>query len=221
MKFPGLLDVYIKNKEQDAEKAGKESAEKVTLIDGVLKEAGRAIQMLAEDGDLFSSPPPEGSSPNSFIESIARCRAFKNYVENKDGYRALNRSDGSKAKETEVQLFFGLIWHSSHFDVNRETNNGRGPVDFAISFGKKDKSLIELKLASSKSLKKNLENQLAIYGQANDTKFSIFLIVYYEERELRKIEKVLQDLQLKGSEKIILVDARKDNKPSASIATES
>jgi hypothetical protein len=49
------------------------------------------------------------------------------------------------------------VWCGTEFDVNREVNNGRGPVDFKVSFGADDKSLIEVKLASNSSLKRNLE----------------------------------------------------------------
>ena len=44
-------------------------------------------------------------------------------------------------------MFFGLLLQRTRFDVNREPNNGRGPVDFKISDGALDKSLIEFKLA--------------------------------------------------------------------------
>lgn len=48
-------------------------------------------------------------------------------------------------------------------DVNREVNNGRGPVDFKISKGSKDTTLVEFKLASNSKLKNNLAKQVDIY----------------------------------------------------------
>ena len=36
---------------------------------------------------------------------------------------------------------FGLVWCNTEFDINREPNNGRGPVDFKASYGAGDKSL--------------------------------------------------------------------------------
>jgi hypothetical protein len=93
----------------------------------------------------------------SYEESREKAILFKQYVENQDGYRVINRGNSEPfSRESEVQLFFGLLWMSTDFDVNREPNNGRGPVDFKVSFGAKDKSLIEFKLASSSSLKRNL-----------------------------------------------------------------
>jgi hypothetical protein len=57
---------------------------------------------------------------------------------------------------------FALLLARSRFDVNREPNNGRGPVDFKLSEGSADMSLIEFKLAKSTSLKRNLQRQLTI-----------------------------------------------------------
>ena len=41
---------------------------------------------------------------------------------------------------SDVQLLFMLACSDSIFDINKEPNNGRGPVDFAVSFGRKDKT---------------------------------------------------------------------------------
>lgn len=117
-----------------------------------------------------------------------------------------------------VQLAFGLVWCGTEFDLNREVNNGRGPVDFKISFGAGDKSLIEFKLASNKALKRNLEKQVAIYEAANRTWTSVKVIVIYTVAEQLNVEKILRELNLMGAESIVLIDARSDNKPSASNA---
>jgi hypothetical protein len=53
-----------------------------------------------------------------------------------------------------------MIWYATKLDVNREVNNGRGPVDYKISYGGKNFILVEFKLASKTKLRKNLENQV-------------------------------------------------------------
>jgi hypothetical protein len=40
---------------------------------------------------------------------------------------------------------------------------GAGPVDYKITFGAKDKTLIEMKLAKNTALERNLQKQLPIY----------------------------------------------------------
>ncbi len=42
------------------------------------------------------------------------------------------------------------------------------------------------------------------------------MIFYFSYAELAKVTATLKDLGLEGAENIVLIDARKDNKPSAS-----
>ncbi len=100
-------------------------------------------------------------------------------------------------------------------DVNREVNNGRGPVDYSVSNGAKDKTLVEFKLASNSKLKMNLENQVKVYEKASGTKQSIKVILYFDNSELSKLTGILRELDLEKDGSIILIDAG-NNKPSAS-----
>lgn len=103
-------------------------------------------------------------------------------------------------------------------DFNAEVNNGRGPVDFKVSRGNKDKTLIEFKLAKNSKLQQNLENQVAIYEAANRTNKSLKAIFYFCDEERQMVQKVLKELKLEADKSIILIDCRRDNKPSASNA---
>jgi hypothetical protein len=110
------------------------------------------------------------------------------------------------------------MWWRTEFDINREPNNGRGPVDFKVSFGARDKSLIEFKLASNTALKRNLEKQVEIYEKANKTSQSVKVIVCYTAADQEKVEKVLKELALDKEPSVVVIDARSDNKVSASKA---
>lgn len=102
-------------------------------------------------------------------------------------------------------------------DVNREVNNGRGPVDFKISKGSMNATLVEFKLASNSKLKDNLAKQVGIYKKASGTNRSIKVILYFTDKEYKKILDILNELGLQGCKDIILIDATA-NKPSASNA---
>lgn len=218
MHFPELVDYYIKLKEDDSEEATTRSLAKTEDTHQVLVENVKAAAAdLAEKTDIFSKPW------TSYDEALQAAQTFKWYVEDSDGYRVINRGGPGKgfANENEVQLFFGLLLAFSRFDVNREPNNGRGPVDFKVSMGAYDSSLIEFKLAKSSSLKRNLENQVEIYEKANRTNQSVKVIICYTDNDVKKTDQVLADLGLATgpiSESIVIVDARADNKPSASKA---
>jgi hypothetical protein len=122
------------------------------------------------------------------------------------------------SNEKELQLAFGLVWCGTEFDINREANNGRGPVDFKASYGAGDKSLIEFKLASNTQLRRNLLRQIKIYEDANATRSSVKVIVCYTEQEQKRVGFLLTELGLDNEPSIVLIDARDDNKPSASKA---
>ena len=110
------------------------------------------------------------------------------------------------------------MWCKTDLDINREVNNGRGPVDFKVSYGSGDKSLIEFKLASHARLKRNLEKQVAIYEAANRTRRSVKVIICYTQADQQRVRKILQELQLETEPSVVVIDARSDNKPSASKA---
>ncbi|MBI4886692.1 MAG: hypothetical protein HY824_06340, partial [Acidobacteria bacterium] len=100
----------------------------------------------------------------------------------------------------------------------REANDGRGPADFKISRGSKDKSLVEMKLASNTQLERNLKNQTAIYEKASDASRSIKIIIYFSATERKRVDGILKRLRRERDMSIVLIDARKDNKPSGSKA---
>ena len=214
MKYPELIDHYIRGKEDNGDKAEGSSDEKRRdLRDALVLQVQLAIPDIASKSDFYTKPS------NSYKEALDRVLEFKDYIENRDGYKVINRGGGQPfSRESEVQLFFGLIWYKNDFDVNREPNNGRGPVDFKVSKGSIDKSLIEFKLASNSALKRNLENQVVIYEKANGTRKSVKVIICYAAEDQLKVARVLKELGLDEDEAIVVIDARSDNKPSASRA---
>jgi hypothetical protein len=214
MKFRELIDIYIRLKEDSGDRAAAISREKThETYQALVAQVRAAIPDLEQRTDFYQKPW------TSYEEARDRVLAFKHYVEHQDGYQLINRGDGQGfSKEKEVQLFFGLIWCNTEFDVNREPNNGRGPVDFKVSYGAGDKSLIEFKLAKSSSLKRNLEKQVEIYEKANKTRTSVKVIVCYTAQDQARAIGILNELGLKDEESIVSIDARSDNKPSASKA---
>ncbi|HYV15812.1 MAG TPA: hypothetical protein VE972_07315 [Conexibacter sp.] len=212
-RFPELIDRYIKLQEDNGDRAKAISADKVEDARQVLVEQlKRAVAELERLAEFYDKPW------TSYEECLERARYFKSYIEDNDGYKLLNRAGEPFSTEKEVQLAFGLVWCSTDFDINREPNNGRGPVDFKASFGAGDKSLIEFKLGSNKQLKRNLEKQVAIYEAANKTRTSVKVIVYYTADDEARVLRILTELGLEAEEAILLIDARSDNKPSASKA---
>ena len=210
-KYPEFMDYYIRLKEDDKEGA-KSSSQKI------LSEASRVyisnIQLLIEKlvhNGFYDIPLPK----DSYDETLQRVLFFKDVIENQDGYKLLYTDHKPIKKEKDLQLLFKFTWFATIFDVNAEVNNGRGPVDYKVSLGSYDKTLVEFKLASNSKLKQNLQNQIKIYEAANGTKKSLKVIFYFRKDKLYKIKRILKELKLENDENIILIDCT-PNKSSAS-----
>ena len=213
LRYPQLIDYYIALKERDGDRAESVSLERVQDAKAIFID--QLLRLLA---DLEAKTDFYRKDWTSYDEALDRAKLFKHYVEHQDGYRLINRRGRPFSTEEEVHIFFGLMWCKSDFDVNREVNNGRGPVDFKVSYGSGDKSLIEFKLASNTSLKRNLEKQIAIYQDANRTRSAVKVIICYTEHDQEKVTNVLRALAIETEPSIVVIDARSDNKPSASKA---
>ena len=66
------------------------------------------------------------------------------------------------------------------------------------------------------SIFKNFGKQVEVYKAASETNRAIKVILYFSEKEYEKLCIILNDLGLAKCEDIILIDARDDNKESAS-----
>lgn len=152
---------------------------------------------------------------DTFEEAYKRVSYLKQVIENNNGYKVFYLNGVPVKRESDLQLMFRLTWFASISDVNSEVDNGRGPVDYKISRGSKDKTLVEFKLASNSKLKQNLANQVKIYESANETKKSIKVILYFNDTELSKLIKIFKELGVKQSKELVIIDAR-PNKVSAS-----
>jgi hypothetical protein len=209
--FPELVDCYIKLKEDTGDQAVARSREKVDDTQALLRDqVQRVAKDIAQKTSLYEKP---WTSQQEAREAVG---IFKNYVENQDGWRALNKGEGKGlSSEQDVQLFFGLLLQVSRFDANREVNNGRGPVDFKISMGL-DKTLIEFKLAKSSSLKRNMENQVEVYKKANGTDSAVFVVIAYSAKEVEKTENAVKGLGLNRPDSMEVVIINASPKESAS-----
>ncbi len=212
-KFPEILDYYIRYKENEGDRAFQSSALKV-------KDAQKQyIEQIKELSDILRATTQfYDSAGNSYDEAYSRVIFLKNVIENKDGYRYFYVKEKPIAREEDIQIMYRLTWFATELDVNREVNNGRGPVDFKISSGKGNSTLVEFKLAKNTQLARNLERQVPIYEKASDTRNSIKVIIYFSEKELLRVNNILEELKLTSNPNIVLIDARKDNKVSASKA---
>jgi hypothetical protein len=213
LKFPELFDYFIKHKEETGDLASKRSTERVEASRALyIQGAKDLIHVLSGQTEFYSVPV------STRIDARRRIEFLKDVIQNKGGYRIFYVDGKPLRREADLQTLFRLVWFGTRHDVSREVNDGRGPVDFKISQGL-DKTLVEMKLASNSGLEKNLQHQAEIYQKASDAETAYKVILYFTEQELARVNAILKRIGLYGHESVILIDARDDNKPSASTAT--
>lgn len=190
---PELIYYYVKLKEEDTDGAITSAKDKIKQVENMYV-SNIAHFVSNELNPAFYDIP----SNCAYNEALKRVAYLKKVIENNDAYKIFYDKGKFIAKEESLQLIFRLVWYGSKYDVNREVNNGRGPVDYKISNGAKDKALVEFKLASNTQLKKNLQNQLGIYLKANNTNKGIICILYFNKREAkdRKYSKRIKSTKL-------------------------
>jgi hypothetical protein len=210
--YPAVIEHYIKQKEEDGDRATAVSADRVHKSELIYIEQVRPVAALLQKVGFYDT------SGTTYDEAHQRIDYFKDCIENKGGHKIFYVDGEPIRREEDVHILFRLIWYGTSSDVSREVNDGRGPVDFKISRGAADKTLVEFKLASNSQLKRNLENQAEIYQKASDARRSIKVIVYRSAAELRRMQRILKGLKLIDNPDIVMIDARKDNKPSGSKA---
>ncbi len=213
IRFPELIDYFIKYKEEQGELAESFASAKVNFSRLLyLQQFTRLPQLLKESTRFYET------RGITYEEAYERVEFFKDVIENKGGHRIFYVRGEPIEREEDLHILYRMTWFASESDVTREANDGRGPVDFKVSKGSKDKTLVEFKLASNSQLKRNLKNQAVIYEKASDARRTIKVIVYFTAAEKKRVNEILKELKLTGNPDIVLVDARNDNKPSGSKA---
>lgn len=213
-KFPQIIDHFIRSKEDRGDEAIRRSRLKVDEVESrFVKNLSYLAQIIAESTEFYSTPE------TTLEECKKKIDWLKHVIENQDGYRLFYDNAGVPIKrEKDLQIAFKLVWHGSPSSVDAEVNNGRGPVDFKISRGAADSTLVEFKLASNSQLERNLEKQVEIYKAANNTRSSFKVVLFFDASEEKKVKEALKALKATEDTGIVLIDARRDNKPSASKA---
>lgn len=212
-KYPEVIDVYIRFKEDHGEEAISISSERVAQSEKLYIEQFQQLQVtLARESAFYRTPW------STHTEAHKRVKYLKDVIENKGGYRRFYVSGRPLEREEDVHILYLLTWFGTPSDVSREVNDGRGPADFKISKGSRDKTIVEFKLAKNSRLKRNLEKQAEVYKRASSARHAINVIIYFTAREYARVVAILTELGLTNDLDVVLIDARMDNKPSGSRA---
>lgn len=201
--FPQIIKWFIKSKEENKIGAKSLAENNVKEVEELfINQMKVFIELLNSNTKFYKINPI-----SSYDESLKRVHFLKEVIENNDGWKLFYLNNEPIKREADLQVIYRLTWFASDLDVNREPNNGRGPVDYAISIGSSNKTLVEFKLASNSKLRQNLCNQVEAYEKANNSKNSIKVILYFNESEYKRVNSILKDSKLDQEENIVLIDA--------------
>jgi hypothetical protein len=212
-RYPALIDYFIRGKEKKGNQAESISSARVKSSETLYHEQfGKLVELLAHKTSFYET------AGRTYDEALARVHFLKDVIENKGGHKIFYAKGRLLERETDAHILYRFTWFATSSDVSREVNDGRGPADYKISKGSKDKSLVEFKLGSSSQLEKNLQHQTSIYEKASDANKSIKVILFFSKVEKDRVEAILKKLNIYGRENVVLIDVRDDNKPSGSKA---
>jgi hypothetical protein len=212
-KFPSIYDYYIKSREDRGDEAlARQTLEVQEVYNRFVEQARELRRLLGEHTAFFNI------AVSTIEDARTRALYLKDIIENKGGWRLFWYGEEPFRREKDLQVLYRLTWHGTVHDISREVDDGRGPVDFKVSQGGRDKTLVEMKLASNSGLRRNLERQAEIYQAASDAKAALKVILFFSPDEEAKVSRILEELKLSDCPSIILIDGRRDNKPSGSKA---
>jgi len=211
--FPEVIDYFIRHKERNGKYAESISLSRVKLSEMLYhKQFGKLVALLARRSGFYRT------NGRTYREALSRVHFLRDVIENKGGHKIFYERGRLLDRERDAHILYRFTWYATPSDVSREVNDGRGPADYKISRGSKDKSIVEFKLASNPQLEKNLRHQASIYERASDAKKSIKVILFFSKAEKERVDSILSRLKLASKESVVLIDARDDNKPSGSKA---
>lgn len=159
-----------------------------------------------------------------FLETIGEIITdFKQMVET-TGYKLLLESNGTPKDEASCQLLFHIYLKKYceflEIDLTRETETGRGPIDFRFSSTVHYIAHVEFKKENNSKLVHGLNTQLPTYMISEGVKLGFYVIFDFG---LKDISNLKSDLETNRTElernrglklQIIYIDAKP--KPSAS-----
>lgn len=144
---------------------------------------------------------------------------FKKWIEFNKGWEVIWAVD-SRKREKVLQRVIHLQAQSfikaNHLDMSCEPDEGRGPVDFKVSFGS-DLTLIEVKLTTNSQYLHGYEVQIEEYGKAEQTNSLIYVLIDLgNPGKVKKVQECHDQRYNRGENPpdLIVIDGRE--RPSAS-----
>lgn len=176
-----------------------------------------ALSLVSPDSRSSTAP----SKPDGFTDWILElAKDFKFVIENTDAWRLLWNDGNTRHRPEKIaQAVAGVMWRTqcklANVDLSKETNVGRGPVDFKFSQGWTRRALLEMKYIESSHFSSGAEKQLPQYLRSEEIVFGVYLAVGFRDQDferprIKRVEDTCAALaeQLGQEVRPLIVDAR-------------
>ena len=157
---------------------------------------------------LYLTPNAEYPEICGVIETI--CKKFSDHIENNGLWEVLWDDSKTKHRKERIaqKLFYSVAENycdANNLDISPESNAGRGPVDFKMSRGSKEKVVVEVKYSDSSSLYRNYTNQVKTYQKAEKAEKGYYLVLQMNDHE-KRIKKLFELKNKLASESKLTAD---------------
>lgn len=206
-------------------KAKQLDIKEARLLDNYLDEEEEYLKTLTEwleiqieRIELLCSPLPKQNGfeeDNSYKEAHRRIGNLKIWIEDQNGHQIL--PSDKEIHEDYLQILFKGVntIAGSSYRFDREVGKERGYVDFIVSKGAADATIVEFKMASNSDLNSNLKHQVPVYKKSNQIDNAITVIFYFSKDERERVISILEKQNRIDDKDIVMIDCS-GNKPSAS-----
>lgn len=173
--------------------------------DGLVSWYDQALT-IAETAPLPLSLPASCSTDDIYRVVKEICSKFRELVENNRYYKLFYCDEDCKKPRHEdaIQIaFYGIAdvyCEKSNLNLTRESDGGRGPVDFKVSSGYSGSVLVEIKKSTNNHLVQAYTKQIPIYERADRAGKSIMLIVRVSDSDTNII-KLMSHVQKSKNQK--------------------
>lgn len=186
------------------------------------------LQPLIEKVSADISVEQKPKNKNSLVVFVRDIlKHFAKLVEHNAWNRQLYGKNGKKESPHDEgvaqRLLFGvadIYCTLANVFLARESNSGRGPVDFSLGNSYREKIILELKKSNNKQLKKGFIKQVEAYERSESAFYSFYPVVVVSARtkndQLSEIE-VIYKAKIKNKEKVpelFIIDGIKKPSPS-------
>ncbi len=196
-----------------------------------------SIQPFVDSETSNIKPQKQPKNENDLIVSIRELvTQFQRCIEQNGGNKLLYRKSNTGALQKEnphnedvSQILFFLVadifCQQANILLARESDAGRGPVDFSLGTGYDKKILVEIKKSNNKNLITGFQKQITAYQKSENAMHSFYVVIKIKKEisnkkkistQLEQLEKLHEENKKKGiiSPELFIIDGLIHSSPS-------